>query len=244
MHFVDLHTHLLPGIDDGAKNLEETLEMLRIAHAGGTRRVVATPHMYHPLFSNDMAEVEALFARTGAELERRSEEPECAFLREMTMNLGSENYLSTEFLVALSEGRVLPLHGGSCLMIEFSGWLSPDGMEAALERILEHGLVPVIAHAERYVPFSRSRKRMTRWRDMGCLLQINGSSLLGRAGRALRRIGLSLIKRDLVHLIASDGHDAEFRTPDLRAVFDLLKKRISEERISELMSANPTRILG
>ncbi|MCP4654629.1 MAG: hypothetical protein GY856_04325 [bacterium] len=244
MHFVDLHTHVLPGIDDGAQSLGETFEMLRIAHAGGTRRVVATPHMYHPLFRSDPVEVEALFAHTAAELERRSEDPAFAFLREMTVNLGSENFISAEFLVALSQGRVLPLNGGSCLLVEFSGLLSPDGMEAALTRILEHGLVPVIAHVERYVPFSKSRKRMTRLRDMGCLMQINGSSLLGRAGRALRRVCLSLIKRDLVHLIASDGHGAECRTPDLREAFEFLKKKVPEERLAELMSENPTRILG
>ncbi len=244
MYFVDLHTHILPGIDDGAGSFGETVEMLRIAHAGGTRRVVATPHMYHPLFRCDAADVETRFTRTIAELERRSEDPECAFLREMTVNLGSENYISAEFLVALSEGRVLPLNGGSCLLIEFSGLLSPDGMEAALARVLEHGLVPVIAHVERYGPFSKNRKRMARWRGMGCRLQVNGSSLLGRAGRGPRRIGLSLIKRDLVDLIASDGHGVECRTPDLREAYALLKKKFPEDRISELMAENPTRILG
>jgi len=218
--------------------------MLRIAHAGGTRRVVATPHMYHPLFPNDPAEVKALFARTVAELEQRRTDPEFAFLREMTVNLGAENYISAEFLVALSQDRVLPLNAGRYLLVEFSGLLSPYAMEAALERILEHGFVPVIAHAERYVPFSKSHKRMRGFRDMGCLLQINGTSLLGRQGRAMRKICLSLIKRDLVDLIASDGHGADSRTPDLKETFEFLKKKVPEERISALMSENPAVVLG
>ncbi len=243
MTFVDLHTHILPGIDDGAANLGETVEMLRIAHCGDTRTVVATPHVHHPEFDCGVAEVTELFERTRQDLERRSREEGFAFLREMTVLLGAEHYVSTEFLAALDSGAVVTLNQGRHLLVEFSSF-THHAMEAALLRIREAGYIPVVAHVERYFSTSADLERLAALRQTGCRTQINAESVVGSRGRAMRKTCQALLKQELVDVIASDGHRARSRTPYLKGAFELLRNQHRREQLSAWMAENPSSILA
>ncbi len=245
MIFTDIHSHLLPGIDDGAPSYSVVMQMLQIAHERGTRVLAATPHMFLPPYNNnDVAEVGNVFSETVKELWRRSHLPEFEFLQELSLHLGSENYLSPEFLEALERRRVLTLHGSRYLLLEFPSYLSFEMLISALERIAMAGFVPILAHVERYTPFLERPGRLAELVRRGCVAQLNGSSLLRSAGRSRRKKALSFLRQGLVQVIASDAHDSRLRTPDLGSVSEALSDKFSQSWIQAWMCDNPNRILN
>ncbi len=244
MIFVDIHSHLLPGLDDGAPSFDVLVRMLQIAHRCGTRVLVATPHMFLPPYNNnDVAAVSDCFAATIEELRRRSHLPELLFLQELKLHLGSENYLSPELLEALEEQRVLSLGGSRYLLVEFHSYLSFEMLSSAVDRIATAGLVPVLAHVERYAPFLDKPARLAELVRRGCVAQLNSSCLLKSAGRSRRRIARSFLRDGLVHVIASDAHESRRRTPDLKKAFDVLSTKFPQDLIQAWMYDNPNRIL-
>ncbi len=243
MTFVDIHSHFLPGIDDGAPSFGVVMEMLRIAHRSGTRVLIATPHMFLPPYNNDVAAVKDCFAETIEELRRRSYLPEFLFLQELRFHLGSENYLSPEFLEALAQRQVLSLNDSRYLLVEFNSYLSFEMLASGLERIATAGFVPVLAHVERYMPFLEKPGRLTELVRRGYIAQLNGSCLLESAKRSRRKFALSFLHDGLVQVIASDAHESRRRTPDLKRVSDVLSDKFPQNWIQTWMYDNPNRIL-
>ncbi len=245
MHFVDLHVHLLPGIDDGPASLEETVRLLHLAHRQGTRTLVATPHMFLPPW--DLREPEVVrraFAETVAALESRGQRPGMEFLHDLSLHLGAENNLSPGFLEALAARRVVSINHGLYLLIEISPYFPSSMLDSAIERILRAGFVPVLAHVDRYPELLRHPGRLGELVAMGLVVQINASSLQPRGRRAITRAAVSLLERGLAHVIASDAHGSERRPPDQGLAAEVLRRRFSEQQISAWMFENPSRILN
>ncbi len=243
MHFVDLHTHLLPAIDDGPASLDETIALLRLAHEQGTRALVATPHMFLPPW--DLREPEMVrvaFDDTVSQLDALSGLPGSEFLGELSLHLGAENSLSPEFLEALAARRVVSIAGGLYLLIEISPYFSSSMLDAAVERVLRAGFVPVLAHVDRHPELVRNPARLARLVAMGMIVQLNASSLRGPS--PLVRDALALLDARLVHVIASDAHDTGRRPPDLRQAADVLGRRFGEPQVAAWMFDNPRRILN
>lgn len=240
MKLFDIHAHVLPGVDDGPVDLEETIEELRVAFEGGTRSVVATSHMFlHPLHSS-RERLREVFQETVAELGRRARErEECAFLAEMRFSLGAENYLSTEFILALERDEVLSLDGGRSLLIEFNPYLSFEIMKSALRKVLEAGYTPVLAHVERYRIFQREPARLEEAVGLGCHAQINAESLLGSFTSPLRRRALDFLRSGAATVVASDMHNADRRRSRLGEAAAVLRRRFPEAKIRELLEENP-----
>jgi len=238
--FVDIHSHIIPAIDDGPSTIEEVVKMLRRAHENGTREMVATPHMFLDLFDNtDPQAVRACFDETAAELKRRSDLPEFKFLRDMTFYPGAENYISRDFLNALEAQRVLTLNDSRYILVEALPYLSFIQMEYALDRILDLDLIPIIAHPERYLAFHERPTRIATFLEKGCLIQVNGGSLLGVYGRGAKKISLTLLKENLVHILASDSHGPAVRPHDLGTVYSALGGKFKPGKLKLWLSTNP-----
>lgn len=244
MDLFDIHAHLLPGVDDGPADLEETVDTLRVAHDGGTRAVVATSHVYlHPLHT-PIEELREIFEWTISELVRLSRErAEYSFLSEMEFTLGAENYLSSELIMALERDEVLSLDGGRSLLIEFNPYLSFEIMKSALEKVLEADYTPVLAHVERYRIFLRDPARLKDVVAMGCHAQINAESLLGSFSSTQRRRAVEFLKSGSATLVASDMHNAERRRSRLGEAAAQLDKRFPAERVREWLVDNPRRVV-
>ena len=225
---VDPHFHLLPGVDDGPRTLQDSVALLQLAHAGGVRHVVATPHMFAPPWNNnDPAEMRRTFRAFEEEIEEISHR--VAFLRDMKLSLGAENYISPELFDELASGKVVTLGDSDHLLIEFSGFMTFELVLSAVERIKRAGLRPVLAHVERYPMFQQNWRRLEALAETGCVLQLNASSVTGAAGRRVRRFCDRLLKESIVHLVASDAHDERSRTPILERAFNTLAERFSME---------------
>lgn len=221
--------------------------MLRQAHAAGTRIAVATPHCFLPPWeTSDPALLVHTFERLTEHLQRlqaEDERGEYNFLAEMSLRLGAENYISPEFFEALAKGQVVSLNRSRYVLIEFPPILPYEIALSAVDRILQTGRFPVIAHVERYPFCHRGTKRLARLVEMGCVAQINASTVVGASGRGLARLAAKLLDRGLVQVIASDCHDPHARPPDLGRAAEVLSRKRPAARVSPWLWENAARIL-
>ncbi len=243
MNFVDIHTHILPGVDDGAATVDETIAMLSLAHATGTRKIVATPHMFYDLFqNNDSVEIKDHFEELQWEL--NASQQTFPFLSEIVICPGAENYVSPKFLEALEQGRVLTLNGSRYLLVEVPFMMPFGQIRNVVQRVFWAGYTPVLAHVERYGAVQEQSGRLAKLREDGLVVQVNGDSLWGASGSRAKKCIRTLLAEDLVDVIASDGHHADSRTPQLQAAFQQLKGEFGKEDLMRWMREKPDRILA
>ena len=243
MRFVDIHSHLMPGLDDGATTLFETMEMMRYAYDRGTRAMVATPHMFASFGNTEPLPVYDAYVAMVKRLERVGTGSENEFVREMAIYLGSENFVSPEFLQALKNRDVLTMNGSRYLLIEFSPYLPFDTAESAVDRVLEVGLIPVLAHVERYSFVDGRIGRLAVLKNKGCVVQVNAESIVDLKGRGVSRSIRPLFDSQMVDIVASDGHDVHSRPPSLDAAYGTLLNTYPQTAVAAWMWENPARIL-
>jgi protein-tyrosine phosphatase len=242
--FVDIHSHIIPAIDDGPSTIESVVEMLQKVHANGTREMVATPHMFLDLFDNfDPQAVKESFGKTIAVLEKQHQLPEYNFLSDMTFYPGAENFICREFLDALEARRVLTINDSRYILVEAPPYLSVIQMRYAVDRVFAANLRPVIAHPERYLAFQDRPKRIAEFVEKGCVVQVNGGSLLGIYGRKAKKASWKLLKNDLVHIVASDNHGSAAKPHDLGTVYTALRGTFRKSKLKLWLSVNPGSIV-
>ncbi len=245
MEFIDLHTHILPGVDDGPRSLEETVETIREAHRHGTRRLVATPHMFlEGIGDQGVASVRLCFRETQQQLAAMAGERRYSFLSEVSLYLGAENYLCPGFLEAVERKRVQTINGSRYLLIEFPPMLQEPHYLVALRSVQRQGYVPVLAHVERYREFQRDSRKLERVIQMGGLTQVNASSVTGSLWSGGRRRVLNWLRDGLVSMIASDGHDRSRRPPVLSEAYQALEARFPRDLLQAWFLDNPSWILA
>ena len=229
---IDLHCHILPGLDDGADTWEESLAMAAMAARHGIRHIVATPHCTSGR-ARDVAESAAMLQ---------------GLLREegipVRLYPGMEIFGTYETARLLREGKLLTLNGSRYPLIEFA--FHTDGEEETdiLQSVIDAGFTPIVAHPERYSYVCRDPELINRWKRMGCLFQVNRGSLLGRYGYGAQQMGMALVHRGFASVVATDAHSAAVRTPRARDVYELLFYSISPAAAETLMRRNPGLILG
>lgn len=232
---VDIHTHILPGVDDGSQDLEESIRMARLAVESGTVCIAATPHFNLPGVWQDSDELMKAHKTLTAELDKRR--------IALKICLGMEIFATEDTAELLRSGRLWGYEGTSCVLIEFDFDENPDLVFLILEEVREAGYVPVIAHPERYRFVQRDPEMVYEWRMSGYGVQVNKSSILGRFGRGAQETVHELLRHDLVTMVASDAHSSEIRTPDMRDAYEMLRQEYSPALAARLMEENPARLL-
>ena len=234
---IDIHSHVLPGVDDGSVNMEMSLEMLAMAAESGVKTLVATPHCNIPgEFENYISrDLDELFRELRQEAER-DEIP-------LRLCRGMEVYATPELPALLSEGRVWTLNGGRYFLTEFNFGENPDFCWDVLKQCVDLGYRPIIAHPERYYFLQRDPELAYEWCTAGYGLQINKGSLLGRFGSQARKTAAALLEHGLAACIASDAHRPYERSTHMGEVRDYLDKYYGEEYRRLLLEENPSRIL-
>ncbi|MBR5322838.1 MAG: hypothetical protein IKU48_04775 [Clostridia bacterium] len=236
MNLCDLHTHILYGVDDGSDSLDYSLKMLRNAYASSVRTVVATPH-YHILDN-----LEDNLNRNRVLKERFLQFKREASNISVDLLLGAEVRFSDNLIDMLRREAVPTINGSKYLLIEFLPEEGAQTISDALKSITECGIVPIVAHPERYISVCKNPMSVIEWLDMGCHLQLTGGSVIGEYGRSIRDTANILLKNDLVVCIASDAHGVNRRTNYLLDVFDYLSVYYSKAYARCLMHDNPMRI--
>lgn len=233
---IDLHCHILPGVDDGPRTFEESLQMLRIAKSEGIRVMVATPHwMEGSRFTPKVDNLE----RVLAELRRRLLEENI----DMEVLLGMEIALSPSIPSKLEAGLVLPLAGSKYVLLEAPQSYIPDFFEYTLFEVMTMGYIPLLAHPERCLTFQEEPSKLSLLWKRGVLLQIDADSLKGRFGLGAYELGMEIIKKGMAFAISTDAHSPERRRPTVSRLAELLKKEFGHALVEELLYLNPSRVL-
>lgn len=234
---IDLHCHILPGVDDGAASEEESCIMAQMAVDSGVTLAVATPHC-DPRCGFDNFLTDSLKERF-----YRLEDT----LKEMGIPLsiqtGMEVFVTPETPRHLREGRLLPLGRSHYLLTEFAFDGSAAFAQRMLEELQDQGVRPVVAHPERYRFIQQDPERLFRWLDQGFVLQLNKGSFFGRFGRAAARTAHWCLQEGCIHLIGSDAHSPYQRTPRLSEIHEYISEQVSQETADLLLEENPRRIL-
>src|ERR1051325_5232084 len=225
---VDLHCHILSGMDDGARTVEESVAMAEIAIADGITHVVATPHS-----SNEYRFDFAAVRRAAAELQE-------AVGDRLKLATGCDFHLSPENIVALKRNASpFCIHQKDYLLVEFNEVSIPPAIDNTIYEIQLAGLRPIVTHPERNGIMRSQPERLEIWIRTGCYAQVTGGSLLGVFGAAARQTAFAWIGRGLVHFVASDAHNLTGRPHKLRAAYDLVRTEFGAEKAEALFVENP-----
>lgn len=234
---IDIHCHILPGVDDGAGSLDTARRMAHQAVEGGTDQIVVTPHFLRP-DQGRLIPAGVLAEHIGLLQE--------AFRKEgIPLNLytGMEVFAAPELPMLLERQEVLTLAQSRYLLIEFFFDEEEEYMDRMLETVWDMGLWPVVAHPERYYAVQRRPMLAVEWFERGFCLQLNKGSVTGTLGSAAASTAWWLLRRGLAHMVASDAHGYQRRTTDLGQAKKLLDEHLGTTYTRLLLEENPGRIL-
>lgn len=225
---VDLHCHILPGLDDGAKNLEDSLAMAEDAIADGITHVVATPHA-SSAYSFDFARVCAARDELSAKLGER-----------LTLATGCDFHLNHENLTAARQDpRPFCINQKDYLLVEFNEFSIPPSMDQTLHELQLAGIHPIVTHPERNAILRTRPERLQTWIAQGSYVQITAASLTGVFGPVAQELAWLWLVQGCVHFISSDAHNTARRPLKLKFAFDAVAERCGEERARSLLIENP-----
>lgn len=231
---VDIHTHILPGVDDGARTLEEAVAMVEMAARDGTTCLVATPHCndrYPYRREENLRVLSELKQGTGGRVE---------------LALGCDVHLSYENLQPLLAGdRSYTINQGPYLLAEFADYAIPPPLIETLHELRLKGFIPIITHPERNPILQRRGLSLLRQLvAMGCPVQVTAGSLLGHFGSAARRMVEELLRCQMVHIVASDAHDLKERPPRLSEAYTVVARAVGQEPAQALFGSNPRAVVA
>lgn len=229
----DIHTHILPGLDDGAESLYDTIEMAVMAYENGTSSIVATPHCNVPgVYDNYFGK-----RYIGAfEAARRAIEKERIPIELLP---GMEVFATEEVPGLLADGKIMPLNQTRNVLIEFDFAEDPWFAETILRRVREVGAIPVIAHAERFEFVQEDPRIVYRWQEKGYHVQVNKGSFMGRFGRKAEQTAYRLLNHNLITAVASDAHSPERRTTCMADTYRALEAEYPRKYLDVLFKTNP-----
>ena len=225
---VDLHCHILPGLDDGAKTIEESLAMAESAIADGITHVVATPH--------SSSEHKFDFARVRA----ACEELQSQLGDRLKLATGCDFHLNPENVAALKKSPAqFCINQKDYLLVEFNEFSIPPAMDQMLHQLQLAGLRPIVTHPERNGILRAQPERLARWIRVGCLAQVTAGSLMGFFGPGAKSDSITWIAQGFVHFVSSDAHNVKSRPLILRPAFDFVCSQFGEETGQALFVDNP-----
>jgi protein-tyrosine phosphatase len=229
---IDIHHHLLPGLDDGARNMDMSLAMAEMAIADGITHIACTPHASHH-YNFDPERNAALFAQLQDAVQSR-------FADRLTLGLGCDFHMMFD---NIEDAQRYPtrytINGHNYLLVEFpDSAISPNTAQTFYQLSLS-GMTPIITHPERNLILARQPERMFEWLKAGALIQVTASSLSGRFGPMAEQAADWLLGHRWVHFLATDAHNTDSRPPQLRSAFDAVADRYDLATAERLCVANP-----
>lgn len=234
---IDLHNHLLPGIDDGAPDLETALQLARVAVADGITHLVCTPHIHPGRYDNDRSSI--------AQAHRRFSDGLAQAGIDLKVSWAAEVRFGMELMVSLAEGAI-PLLGQwqdrKVLLLEFPHGEVPFGAERLTAWLLARNIVPMIAHPERNKSLMRSPKKLKPFLDQGCLLQVTAGSVTGHFGPQAQELAHDLLEQGLVTILASDAHNLQHRPPRLSEGMEHVARIVGDSQAERLFKDTPWQI--
>ena len=233
--FVDIHCHILPGVDDGSQTPEETKAMLQKAWDEGIQIMVATPHYHKQRGKNDIELIKKQLLLT--------RKPAKEVHPKMQICLGMEIYYGEDVPELLKEGRVVSIRKSRYILVEFSPGDEFQYILNAVRKLQMSGHTVIIAHIERYNCLRKDISNVEYLREMGAYLQVNTGSITGSYGRSVKKFLREVLKAHLVQLVGTDAHGSERRTPKMQEAYKEVVKRCGEEYADQIFGQNAKKVL-
>jgi protein-tyrosine phosphatase len=229
---VDIHSHVLWDLDDGAQTLEESIEMVKLSALAGVTDLVATPH------ANDQFRYDPEVV--AAKLERLRQE--CGPL--LRLHHGCDFHIMAENVQdAMEHPARYTVNGGRYLLVELPNDVISGMMRPVFQRLVEAGFRPIITHPERNVVVRQHVTHLESWVEVGCLAQITAQSYTGEFGKSAQKAAWEMTRRGLVHFVASDAHDTIQRHPKMDGARKVIAEKLGEEAAEFLFNANPKAVI-
>lgn len=230
----DIHNHSMPGVDDGAKDVEMTRQMLQKAYEEGIREIILTPHYKSGMAEDTTRKRYAAYRKA------------CSIAEEISPHLklypGEELYYDSRMIQRLRQGFALSLNGTKYVLVEFPVYVDYPYIRQAVRDLWAAGYFPVLAHIERYETLKKI-ERVEELVRLGAYIQVNAESVIGKAGFRTKYYLLKLIRNNLVHLIGTDAHNVTARPPEMAACAKYLEKKAGHNACRRLCSINTKKII-
>ena len=233
--FIDLHSHILPALDDGARDMKKTREMLQIAYEEGIREIIATPHFFASKKSASVEQIRETIASVYEEME------DWGF--SVKLYPGNEIYYRSEVPELLEKGEISTLADSQYVLVEFDPMTEDSYLRDGILKLDSFGYVPILAHAERYECLFEKKERLQRVKDHGGLIQVNASSFQGGLFDEMGKRARYIMKQELLDLVGTDAHSTGKRCPRIKETAVYLHKKLGEKRAREILLKNPRAIL-
>lgn len=233
--YIDIHCHILPGIDDGSDSMETSLKMLRMAEKDGISQIILTPHNKPWHRNRDHAGMEA---KVGQLRERL-----CREGLGIELYTGGELYYRSGLTEELDQGMAETLAGSRYVLVEFDPAADYDYIRNGVYTLLMGGYYPIAAHVERYKNVCCKIGRIAELIDMGCLMQVNAGSITGQYGIGAKQLTKKMLKQNMIHFVATDAHDTERRPPCLSGCAEYVGRKYGEGSRKRLFYDHPICVL-
>jgi len=244
---IDLHSHVLPNLDDGSRTLEHSIQMCRISHQDGIETIVATPHILPGIYENDRSTILFQVAKLNTALRNASTHSRIdasGFQSAIKILPGADVHFSSDLLERLKRKEIVTVNDqGRYLMVEFEFQGIPYQAEEVLFQLIANGIIPIISHPERNMEIGQRPQRYYGMVQMGCLGQVTAMSLTGEFGPGIKRSAERLLAKRLIHLIASDAHSVDGRPPILSAGVEAAEKIIGKEEAQKMVTEYPKAVI-
>lgn len=233
--YIDIHSHILPGVDDGAKDIETSMQMLRMAAKDGISEIIITPH-------NKPGHHNSHFSRAA----QNTEKLRICLAQEnidIKLYIGNELYYRSELLREIEDGQAYTLAGSRYALVEFNPLDDYEYIRNSMNTVLMGGYYPILAHVERYHNVCTKKFGVADLVEMGCYMQVNAGSIMGKFGFGTKQCTRKLLKQRQIHFVATDAHDTVKRTPCLSGCAEYIGRKYGEDYRKQLFFDNPACVL-
>ncbi len=233
--FVDVHCHILPGLDDGSGSMEMTMEMIDMAYAEGIRQIVFTPHIRRPWLDRPAQKDEETFAAVEEKVKER--------YPEMKLYLGCE-FAYTDVMLEERIEKCRPMGNTDVALLEFKPGDSVNKIIDGVQKVQMEGFDILIAHIERYDAMLEDIRDTDRLLDMGVMIQINADDITDPESRKVKKYLKEMIRTHRVHVVGTDAHETKRRKPEMQKAYKIAAKWGGEDYARDIFSRNAQRILA
>ncbi len=232
---IDLHCHIIPGIDDGAVTMEDSIAMAKIAVADGITTTACTSHMFPGIFNNTRSVIETGMIELRAELLERD--------IPLSLTLGADIQLAPGIVQGLASGSIPSIGGTRYFLFEPPHQTAPPRMKEVVQEYCASPFVPIITHPERLAWIEDYYGQMAEFVAMGAWMQLTAGSITGTFGKRVQYWSERMLDEGLVHVVASDGHNQSRRPPVMSQARDAVAKRLGEEAAELMVQGRPKMVL-
>lgn len=233
--YIDIHSHILPGIDDGSESMDETIRMLHIAANEGITTIIATPHYEAGRNNYPVEHLRYITKQVQHEADKID--------KDFRIFLGNELYYSESIVEDLKSGKALTLAGSRYVLVEFPCTVGFKAIYRGLNKFIYNGYIPILAHVERYHCIYKRPELVNELVEMGCYTQMNCHSVMGGLLDMEASYNRKLLNYDLIQFVGSDSHSDKERAPMMEKAIKHLYKKCDDSLINKIVLINPRKIL-